>query len=114
MFNIKSSNFITSVLRNKKVKDVDYLSSNSVKITYKDETFQTYVLDGNERIIYCNLNGEIIQKNEYDENGNLIKKIECTEYGFEETTYESDKIINPVMKQRNGEITFPSHIHCFA
>lgn len=107
MLDIKSSNFITSVLQNKNTKDIEYLSSNSIKITYQDGTFQTYVLDDYERIIYCNLNGEIIQKNEYDENGNLIKKLECTEYGFDETIYEDNRIISPISKQRNGEITIP-------
>lgn len=103
MFNIKSSNFITSLQRNTNVKEINYLSSNSVKIIYNDNTFHTYVLDEHERIVYYNLNGEIIQKNEYDQDGNLIKTIECTEDGYEEVTYEENPIINPILKQRNGE-----------
>lgn len=113
MFNIKSSNFITSLQRNTNVKEINYLSSNSVKIIYKDNTFQTYVLDDQEKVLYCNLNGEIIQKNEYDQDGNLIKKIECTEDGYEEITYSNNPIINPISKQRNGESICFDYM-CFA
>lgn len=108
MFNIKSSNFITSIQKNDKVKDLEFLSSNTVKVLYRDGSFHTYVLDDHERITYCNLNGEIIQINEYSENGNLIKSIECTEYGYEETVYADSEIINPILKTQNNEqIQFP-------
>lgn len=101
---ISNSNFINSFKNNKNVKTIDYLDNSSVKILFKDDTFQTYVLDEDERIIYCNLNGEIIQRNNYDKNGNLIKKTECTEFGYKEITYDKDENISiPINKILNGE-----------
>ena len=102
MFEIKNSNFVASFMRNSNVEKINYLSSNSIKVLYKDGTFQTYVLDDQERITYSNLNGEIIQINEYDEHGHLIQKTECTEYGCEKTTYDTNDIITPISKMQNG------------
>lgn len=102
-------NFINKLSNNNSVQTIKEIDNNSFRIDYKDNSYEIFVFDIEGRIIFHNINNELITKTEYSDSGNVIKKIEFTENGYEITDYEDSPIIKPIKIENNGVVTICSN-----